>query len=380
MPINIYQEILAALGTEETVMLATVISTSGSTPTSTLSKMLIIENGATSLGTIGGGAVENNVIAEAQRLLPLGIANILTFQLKDHELVQGLNCGGDLDVLIEPINRTHHPLFQQINALNGNRQDCFIGTFLSSDGTVKDKQVFVTPQEAKQWIDGILTNHQADIQHSPTTSRRTDESVFHDLLHRNEIQRIRFPAGEIIMEPVICNPDLFIFGAGHVGKSICQYAAECGFRVVVIDDREEFVNAVRFPKASQTIHHDFLCAFDHITLSSSSYIIIATRGHQYDEKILERALQTPVRYIGMIGSRRKVESIYERLIKNGVSLEKLTQVYAPIGIDIGAVTLEEIAVSIVSQLIRVRRKEHARVTDKSEVMYSFFHKNDVPSY
>jgi xanthine dehydrogenase accessory factor len=147
----------------------------------------------------------------------------------------------------------------------------------------------------------------------------------------------------------------------------------------VIDDREQFVNSGRFPKAAQTMLIDFLCAFDHITFSSSSYIIIATRGHHFDEEILKRSLQTPVKYIGMIGSRRKVESIYERLLKNGVSIEKLKHVYAPIGMDIGAVTPEEIAMSIVSQLIRVRRKENDSTKDKSEVMYSFFHKNDVPS-
>jgi xanthine dehydrogenase accessory factor len=377
--VNIYQQILTALDAEEKIMLATVISVSGSTPASPLSKMVIMENGSKSVGTIGGGSMESKVVTEAKYLFPLSKAKILTFHLQDNELIQGLNCGGDLDVLIEPINRTHYPLFQQVNSLYGNGQDSLLGTSIVADGAVKDKQVFVTPEEMKLWIENILTEYKTEIQQSTSSYHIDSEPVFHNLIHRNEIQRFRLPLGEIIIEPVTCSPDLFIFGAGHVGKSICHFASECGFRVVVIDDREQFVNSVRFPKAAQTMLIDFLCAFDHITLSSSSYIVIATRGHQYDEAILERALQTPVRYIGMIGSRRKVESIYERLLKNGVSIEKLKHVYAPIGMDIGAVTLEEIAISIVSQLIRVRRNENDSTKDKSEVMYSFFHKNDVPS-
>ena len=141
---NIYQQILTALDAEEKIMLATVVSTSGSTPASPLSKMVIVENGSKSAGTIGGGSMESEVVTEAKHLFPQGRAKILSFHLQDNELIQGLNCGGNLDVLIEPINRTHYPLFQQVNALHGKRQDCFIGTFLSVDGAVKDKQVFVT--------------------------------------------------------------------------------------------------------------------------------------------------------------------------------------------------------------------------------------------
>ena len=122
---------------------------------------------------------------------------------------------------------------------------------------------------------------------------------------------------------------------------------------------------------------DFLSAFDHISIKSSSYIVIATRGHRFDEEILERALHTSAQYIGMIGSRRKIETIYERLLQHGFSIEQLKRVYAPIGIEVGAVTPDEIAISIVAQLIRIRRGMKDFTRDKSELMYSFFHKNDV---
>jgi xanthine dehydrogenase accessory factor len=147
----------------------------------------------------------------------------------------------------------------------------------------------------------------------------------------------------------------------------------------VIDDREQYANSTRFPRASQTLAINFFSAFDHISVKSSSYIVIVTRGHQYDGEILEHALRTSASYIGMIGSLRKVETIYERLLKHGVPIERLKRVHAPIGIELGAVTPEEIAISIIAQLIRIRRVVNDLSRDKSELMYSFFHKNNVSS-
>ena len=377
---NTYSDILSALETEERVMLATIISTSGSTPASSLAKMLVKNNGTKFIGTIGGGWMENEVQTEAKRLLPLGKAKILTFHLKEDELIQGLICGGNLDVLIEPVIREHLPLFQQAVTLCENGQDCFFATFVQTDGTMKDKRIFVTTEETNQWIDTLLAEWKIDIRNSANPTSNSDTKQFHHSIQRqNEIRRIRLPIGEIIIEPVLCTPDLFMFGGGHIGKSLCNFAAECGFRVVVIDDREQYSNTARFPKAVQILTMDFQSAFNHISPKSSSYIVIATREHRYDEEILGRALQSSAAYIGMIGSRRKVESIYERLLTNGVPLEQLKRVYAPIGLEIDAVTPEEIAVSIAAQLIRRRRGSKDISRDKSEVMYSFFHKNNVLS-
>ena len=312
--------------------------------------------------------------------MPLGKAKILTFHLKEDEIIQGLICGGNLDVLVEPIIREQLPLFQQANTLCENGQDCFFATYVQTDGTVKDKRIFVTAESKNNWIDGILSEWKKDFRKSGKASTKADaDQVHHIIQHQNEIQRIRLPIGEIIIEPVPGIPRLFIFGGGHIGKSLCIIAAECGFHVVVIDDREQYANAARFPKAVQILATDFHSALDHISLISSSYIVIATREHRYDEEILGRALQTPAQYIGMIGSRRKVQTIYEHLLKQGVNIEQLDRVYAPIGIEISAVTPEEIAISIMAQLIRIRHGMIDFSKDKSEVMYSFFHKNDVLS-
>ncbi len=377
---NIYSEILSALEIEESVMLATIISTTGSTPASALSKMLVKNNGTKSVGSIGGGCMEGDVLTEAKRLFPLGKANILTFRLKEDEFIQGLICGGNLDVLIEPITRKRILLLQQINSLCESGRDCYIASFVLTDGTIKDKTTFATIEETNKWIDGILEKWGKDIRHPANTLLHLKSNqVYFGKLHQNEILRIKLPAGEIFVEPVQCSPSLYIFGGGHIAKSLCYSATECGFNVVVIDDREQYANSVRFPKAAQTLAIDFLSAFDHISVKSSSFIVITTRGHQYDEEILERALQTSASYIGMIGSRRKIETIYERLLKHGVPIAQLKRVHAPIGIELGAVTPEEIAISIVAQLIRIRHGMNGLSIDKSELMYSFFHKNDVSS-
>ena len=209
---NIYSEILSALETEEKVMLATIISTSGSTPASSLSKMLVKNNGTKFVGTVGGGSMEHEVLTESQRLLPIGKAIIRTFHLKEDELIQGLICGGSLDVLVEPIIREQLPLFQQVHALNENGQDFLLGTFVQSDGTVNDKRIFITTEEAEKWIDGIAGKGKNNIRlpANQLADKKTHQ-IHHDDHTQNEIQRIRVPLGEIIIEPVFCTPDLCTF-------------------------------------------------------------------------------------------------------------------------------------------------------------------------
>ena len=160
---------------------------------------------------------------------------------------------------------------------------------------------------------------------------------------------------------------------------ISRFASSSGFRVTVVDDREEYADPSRFPEGVQTIQSDFLEVFNTISITSATYIVIVTRGHRFDEEILGHSLKTSARYIGMIGSRRKVETTYRRLLEQGADLERLRRVHAPIGLEIGAITPEEIAVSIVAQLIRIRRNIDDSANDKSEVMYSFFAKFLVQS-
>ncbi len=160
---------------------------------------------------------------------------------------------------------------------------------------------------------------------------------------------------EVFIEPVIPPSELFLFGGGHVALSLCKLAHLAGFEVTVIDDRESFANRERFPDASQVIAADFEATTATLRPSASSFVVIVTRGHRDDMRVLGWAVKTPARYVGMIGSRRKVLAVYSELEKAGMERELFERVHAPIGLDIGAVTPEEIAVAIVAEMIAVRR-------------------------
>jgi xanthine dehydrogenase accessory factor len=159
---------------------------------------------------------------------------------------------------------------------------------------------------------------------------------------------------EIFVEPILPQPTLYLFGGGHVSTAVARVAHQAGFAIGIIDDRESFANAERFPMASE-VHTSFAEAYEKIQPNSSSFLVIVTRGHKDDMRVLAWAVGTEARYIGMIGSKRKVMSVYRALEKEGFAPEKFDRVYAPVGLDIGALTPEEIAVSIVAELIAVRR-------------------------
>ncbi len=164
---------------------------------------------------------------------------------------------------------------------------------------------------------------------------------------------------EIFVEPILPQPMLYIFGGGHISVALARVAHQAGFSVGIVDDRGTFANAERFPMASE-IHTCYEDAFEKIRPNSATYIVIVTRGHKDDMRVLSWAVETESRgfsprYIGMIGSRRKVVSVYRALEKQRVPLDKFERVHAPIGLDIGALTPEEIAVSITAELISVRR-------------------------
>ena len=160
---------------------------------------------------------------------------------------------------------------------------------------------------------------------------------------------------EVFVEPVLPVSNLYLFGAGHVAQSLYKVARLAGFDVTVIDDRESYANRERFPDARDIYADDFEKAMTQLAPAESSFIVIVTRGHRDDMRVLRWALEQPARYLGMIGSRRKVIAIYKELEKEGVAAEKFERVHAPVGLDIGAITPEEIAVAITAEMIAVRR-------------------------
>jgi xanthine dehydrogenase accessory factor len=165
---------------------------------------------------------------------------------------------------------------------------------------------------------------------------------------------------EIFIEPVLPVPVLYLFGAGHVALSVYKVARVAGFDVVVVDDRESYANRERFPEARDVFAGDLEPLMQDLAPAESAFIVIVTRGHRDDMRVLRWAVETPARYVGMIGSRRKIIGICRELEQAGVAPEKLDQVHAPVGLDIGAITPEEIAVAIVAEMVAFRR--HAEAT------------------
>jgi xanthine dehydrogenase accessory factor len=160
---------------------------------------------------------------------------------------------------------------------------------------------------------------------------------------------------EVFIEPILTPPALYIFGGGHIALALVKMGKLVGFNITVIDDRAEFASAERFPEADVILADDFTKSFPKIKIDKSSYIVIVTHGHQHDEVVLEWAVATPARYIGMIGSKTKNATIFSHLLARGIPQEQLDRAHAPIGLEIEAQTPEEIAVSIMAELIKVRR-------------------------
>jgi xanthine dehydrogenase accessory factor len=177
----------------------------------------------------------------------------------------------------------------------------------------------------------------------------------------------------IFVEPVIPQPRAFIFGGGHVSKSISKAANMAGFSTVIVDDREAFANAERFPEAEATYAEEYEAVFPKLEVNSSSYVVIVTRGHRDDMRVLRWAVTTPAKYISMIGSKRKTISVVKELEKEGLPREAFEKIFAPMGLEIGAESPEEIAISVVAEMIAVRR---APDTDWRQLSKSIFaHEN-----
>lgn len=371
---NILPRIAELLESGERLMLATILRTTGSTPAAALSKMVVSGNGVIAGGTIGGGCVEGDVILHAQRLYETGGAKVITFHLNDDEAGQGLICGGSIDVLIETITESDLALIQSMATLADDGDDGVLVRWLSEEGGTVDRYLIRMGSipELLETLHTIPSNISSRIPELRSIAER--------VYRKQAAERIQPDGGELICEPVTGHPSLLIFGGGHVSKYISRFASTVGFRVTVVDDREKFANPQRFPEAVATFAGDFLDVFNRLVIKKSTYVAIVTRGHRYDEEILGRVIQTAARYIGMIGSRRKIMTAYEHLIARGIAGEQLRRVYAPIGLEIGALSAEEIALSAVAELISIRRSGPALSPHKSdETRYLLHHLYKSPT-
>ena len=177
----------------------------------------------------------------------------------------------------------------------------------------------------------------------------------------------------IFVEPVIPQPRAYIFGGGHVSKSISKVASLAGFATIIVDDREAFANKDRFPEAEETYSEEYESVFPKLPVSSTSYLVIVTRGHRDDMRVLRWAVQTPAKYIAMIGSKRKTISVVHELEKEGFPRSAFENIFAPMGLEIGAESPEEIAISVVAEMIAVRRAPDADWRSLSKSIFANEH-------
>jgi xanthine dehydrogenase accessory factor len=161
---------------------------------------------------------------------------------------------------------------------------------------------------------------------------------------------------QILIEPIMSQPTVYIFGAGHIGFAISKIASMTGFKIVVIDDRPAYANSERFPEADEFFIDDPATIVPNLGINKNSYLIIACRGHLDDQRVLEQAINTPATYIGMLGSKKKNKTVFSNLKAKGIPQEMLDIVHAPIGLPIATETPEEIAVSIMAEIIDCRRR------------------------
>jgi xanthine dehydrogenase accessory factor len=352
---DIYSEIMKALGRKEKLALATLITRVGSAPRAVGAKYLVKEDGTT-LGSIGGGCVEAEVWQEAKEVMMRGKGRVIHFELTSEQLAEGgLICGGNIDIFLEPLKEEYLNVYQEVMRIKQKGGSAILATLISVDDAFpKEGNSKVLMKASGEKVGHIFSGEQIEERVWKEGEKLLKGNKPTVVVIDSEMENSPWKKMEVLLEPIFSEPTVYIFGAGHVSQQLAPLAKRVAFKVVVIDDREMFANGDRFPEADEVIVSEFEKCFDQLKIDDSSYIVIITRGHLYDGFVLEQAVKTNARYIGMIGSKKKIHTLYQNLMKNGIPKETLDRVHAPIGININSETPEEIAVSIVAELIKVR--------------------------
>lgn len=326
-------------------VLATIFRHEGATPRTAGSKMIVTREGR-GIGTIGGGSLEAAVMVRATQLIKREQSEVMHFDLSgDVITAKDMICGGSADVLLAcvlptPVNRDLFGQWQQV--LEKNRQGCLVTVALQTSDTLYRTTLCLVMSQEK--MIGPVPLGRSVLKKVLTTAQTA-----------TRIQTLWFEKALVVVEPSVRFTTAYLFGAGHVAQPTAHLAAMVGFQVWVLDDRKDYVNPERFPEAHRVrLLDSFERAFTDLAITSDSYVIIFTHGHLHDKIVLAQALATDAGYIGMIASRRKRNTIYDALRAEGVHQTQIDRVHSPIGLAIGAETPEEIAVSIVAEMILQR--------------------------
>lgn len=334
-------EALALCRANTPFALATILSQDGSTPRSSGSRMLILSDRIVS--TIGGGAMEGEVIETARRqILGSRRSEVLFYDMNGTPAATlGLACGGSCEVLIADISPDYAPVFEAAASAERDETPAWLIYILDNGGKLPFSMC-------------VNLNCETIVASSSAENRPVDAILLNPIriaVHGESKEGLRY-----IAQDVGSAPHLFLFGAGHVSCEVAKLALNVGFRVTVLDDRDDYCNLARFPDC-ECIVTDTLSDFPQIRVDSRSYIVIMTRGHAHDREVLEWALRHEYKYLGMIGSKTKRDKLYQALMEEGTAAETLVAVHCPIGLSIFAETPAEIAVSVIAEIIAERRKE-----------------------
>jgi len=331
------------------MVIATVVKTSGSTPQKPGAKLLVRADGS-GVGTLGGGCVEGDIwFASSQLLQSGGSAEMRDYELnEDLAAEDGLVCGGTMYFLLDPLRKPEAA--QEFNdevvaAYEGGAPVAVASLMkISSDsGLVVGSKLLIRENGSTS---GSLGDEKLD-SNAMNQARR--------LMAMGKNDYVTDESGaEYFIEAYTTPPTLVLAGGGHVSKAISNIASSLGFKIFIIDDREDFSNPDRFPEAEQTVVSDYGSAFEKLPIGTNSFIVIATRGHRYDASATASAMRTPASYVGLLGSKRKTILIFEELFREGFTMEEVQSVRSPIGLNISARTPEEIALSIMAEIVGFR--------------------------
>jgi len=332
-----------------------LVETRGSTPQKAGAAMLVFADGSQA-GTLGGGCVEAEVKRRALAALDGGQAEIASFQLdSDYGWDDGLICGGRMQILVEPLAPgAGGAYFENYLQLLDAGQGCTEAiVFDAAKSGLAAPGCYLFDPQGRLVAADLAADRGAPppavVEHLPDLAERP-----RPLAERG-----------VAYLPVLPRCRLLIVGGGHIGQAVGNWACDLGFDVWVVDDREEYVSPARFPRAERLICGEIGPALKNLEITPDTYCIIVTRGHNHDEEALYHLVDRQARYVGLIGSRRKIKLIFDDLEAEGVSAEALAKVYAPLGIDIGSQTVPEIAVSILAELI-AHRNLNGHVPGRSE--------------
>ena len=354
---TIFDRITSLVTRGENFVLATIFSRTGSAPRTTGARMAIRADGSI-LGTIGGGLLEASVQKVAPDVFRERATLVMEFSLTGQDASQmEMICGGEVAVLVEFVDVTN-PLEASfwpglVQAAKRRSKSWLVTVLPTAAGIATGRAVVQETHAEGEWGVEVSALAGAALGLGPEELAA--------MMGRPEVAASHYPAlvaegaRQWLVEPLDVSGTVVLFGGGHVSQQIAPLAARVGFRTWVVDDRAEFASRERFPEADEIVPvESFEGALEGLEIGEDSYLVIVTRGHLHDKTVLAQALRTNAKYIGMIGSIRKRNAIYDALRAEGFTEADLSRVHSPIGLRIGAETPEEIAVSIVGELIQCR--------------------------